>query len=57
MKPEVLLEILAQAGKLKTTTRHCFTAPGRKESVADHSWRMALMALCWPRTRRIAHSI
>ena len=45
MKPEVLLEILAQAGKLKTTTRHCFTAPGRKESVADHSWRMALMAL------------
>ena len=27
------------------TGRHCFTAPGRAESVADHSWRIALMAM------------
>lgn len=27
------------------TERHCFTAPGRAESVADHSWRIALMAM------------
>ena len=40
-----LLKILTVAGKLKTTTRHCDTAPGRKESVADHSWRIALMAM------------
>lgn len=27
------------------TERHCFTAPDRAESVADHSWRIALMAM------------
>ena len=45
MKPEELLRILAQAARLKTTTRHCYTEAGRKESVADHSWRIALMAM------------
>ncbi len=40
-----LLEILKRAGKLKTNTRHCDTAKDRKESVADHSWRMTLMAM------------
>ena len=45
MKPETLLEILRQAGKLKTTYRHCFTEDGRKESTAEHSWRIALMAM------------
>lgn len=45
MSPETFLTILTRAGRLKTTTRHCWTASGRQESVADHSWRMALMAL------------
>ena len=45
MSPETFLAILTRAGRLKTATRHCWTAPGRQESVADHSWRMALMAL------------
>ncbi len=45
MTPTQLLAILAQAGRLKTNTRHCYTEPGRKESVADHSWRLALMAM------------
>ena len=45
MKPDVFLRILSQAGRLKTTTRHCYTAFERKESVADHSWRIALMAM------------
>lgn len=45
MKPDELLGILSQAGRLKTTTRHCFTEADRKESVADHSWRIALMAM------------
>ena len=40
-----LLDILKVAGRLKTTTRHCYTAPDRKESVADHSWRITLMAM------------
>ena len=45
MGPEVLLKILSQAARLKTTTRHCYTGVNRKESVADHSWRIALMAM------------
>lgn len=45
MKPGMLLEVLKQAGKLKTATRHCYTESGRKESVADHSYRLALMAM------------
>lgn len=45
MRPEEYLSILAQAAKLKTTTRHCWTEEGRKESVADHSWRITLMAM------------
>lgn len=45
MRPEKLLDVLQTAGHLKKNTRHCYTDEGRKESVADHSWRMALMAL------------
>ena len=45
MEPKQLLEILQVAARLKTTPRHCETAPGRAESVADHSWRVALMAM------------
>lgn len=45
MTAQRFLEILLQAGKLKTTPRHCYTEEGRMESVADHSWRIALMAM------------
>lgn len=45
MKPTQLLEILSVAEKLKCNTRHCFTSSGRQESVAEHSWRIALMAM------------
>lgn len=45
MKQSELLSILRLAAKLKTTDRHCWTAPDRKESVADHSWRITLMAM------------
>lgn len=45
MKPEELLKILNTAGKLKVSTRHNWTEKGRKESVADHCWRLALMAM------------
>ncbi len=44
MECKELLKILVQAGKLKQETRHCFIDETRKESVADHSWRTALMA-------------
>ena len=45
MKPEEMLAILSRAAKLKTTPRHCWTEENRRESVADHSWRTALMAM------------
>ena len=45
MKPAELLEILSVAEKLKCNTRHCYTSSGRHESVAEHSWRIALMAM------------
>lgn len=45
MKPEQLLDILHRANMLKINTRHNWTIGDRKESVADHSWRIALMAM------------
>ena len=45
MTPRQLLEILGTAEKLKCVTRHCDTSSGRRESVAEHSWRAALMAM------------
>ena len=45
MKPHELLDILRVAEKLKCNTRHCYTSSGRQESVAEHSWRIALMAM------------
>lgn len=44
MEPRKLLETLLIAERLKDTTRHCYTAKGRKESVAEHTWMMTLMA-------------
>ncbi len=44
MRPKDLLAILAVAEKLKCNTRHSVTTSGRTESVAEHSWRLALMA-------------
>ena len=39
------LKILHTAERLKDTLRHCTTSNRRIESVAEHSWRTALMAL------------
>ena len=44
MDARTLIDTLAVAGRLKDTTRHCYTPGGRHESVADHSWRITLMA-------------
>ena len=37
------LNFLAVAEKLKCNTRHSWTSTGRHESVAEHSWRLALL--------------
>ena len=44
MKAREYLEILHVAEKLKDTPRHCTTTNRRTESVAEHSWRISLMA-------------
>ena len=44
MKPAELLHILHTAEHLKDVTRHAYTSGRRHESVAEHSWRLALMA-------------
>ncbi len=38
------LETIHLAEGLKNELRHCFTSKGRHESVAEHSWRITLMA-------------
>ena len=45
MKPTELLQILHTAEHLKDVTRHAYTSGRRHESVAEHSWRLALMAM------------
>ncbi len=45
MSPQDLLDILKIASSLKINTRHCWMSKDRKESVADHSWRLALFAM------------
>lgn len=44
MEPTKLLEALRTAECLKDAARHCYTSGGRRESVAEHSWRITLMA-------------
>lgn len=44
MTPEKYMELLKIVGGLKARTRHCWI-DGRQESVADHSWRIAMMAM------------
>lgn len=44
MKARDFLEMLHVAERLKDTPRHCTSSKGRIESVAEHSWRVSLMA-------------
>ena len=44
MNAREYLEILHVAERLKDTPRHCTTTKRRTESVAEHSWRISLMA-------------
>jgi putative hydrolases of HD superfamily len=39
------LDFLRAAERLKSTTRTGFTSTGQQESVAEHTWRLCLMAL------------
>jgi len=45
MQPRALIEFLSIIGNLKRNTRHVWAENGRQESVAEHSWQLAVMAL------------
>ena len=45
MQPKKLVEFLGIVGKLKSNTRHVWNADNRQESVAEHCWRLSVMAL------------
>lgn len=45
MNPEQLIDFLGILEKLKCNTRHNWTTNGRQESVAEHSWRLAVLAM------------
>lgn len=40
-----ILKFLHDSEKLKTLLRHSWLSSGRQESVAEHTWRIALMAI------------
>jgi putative hydrolase of HD superfamily len=40
-----ILKVLKLAERLKFELRHSYTSSGRRESVAEHTWRMSLMAV------------
>lgn len=45
MNTRKYIEFLRVIEKLKCNTRHSWTSNGRQESVAEHSWRLAIMAM------------
>ena len=45
MSPVELIKFLSVIEKLKCNLRHSWTSSGRHESVAEHSWRTAVMAM------------
>lgn len=40
-----ILKFIQKAEKLKSLMRHSWLSTGRRESVAEHSWRVALLAI------------
>jgi len=44
MEPRELINFMSIAEKMKCNTRHSWTSTNRHESIAEHSWRLSLMA-------------
>ena len=44
MEVQELLNVMHVAERLKDAVRHSYSSGGRRESVAEHSWRITLMA-------------
>ncbi len=45
VNPQEIIKFLGILEKLKCNTRHNWTTSKRQESVAEHSWRLAVMAM------------
>ena len=45
MNTHTYINFLNKIEKLKCNTRHSWTSSGRRESVAEHSWRLSVMAM------------
>lgn len=45
MQPREYIRFLNKIEKLKCNTRHSWTSSGRQESVAEHTWRLSVMAM------------
>ena len=45
MNPRQYIDFLHKIEKLKCHTRHSWNSEGKRESVAEHSWRLSVMAL------------
>ncbi len=50
-----ILDVLSLAERLKFELRHSWLSSGRQESVAEHSWQMALMAVLMH--RHLEHAV
>lgn len=44
MEVQTFLDVMHLAERLKDAVRHSYSSGGRRESVAEHSWRITLMA-------------
>ncbi|MFP4534654.1 MAG: HD domain-containing protein [Spirochaetaceae bacterium] len=45
IKARSLISFVQGLERLKNETRHAWTSTGRRESIAEHSWRLAMFAL------------
>ena len=45
MTQREFIDFLNKVEVLKHNTRHCWGADGRRESVAEHCWRLSLMPM------------
>jgi putative hydrolase of HD superfamily len=45
MTPDALLQFMHQMEPMKSKTRRCVTQTGTPETIAAHSWRLAVFAL------------
>lgn len=51
-----VMQVIKLAEKLKYELRHSWLSNGRRESVAEHTWRLSLMAMLIEPLRKARYS-